>query len=60
MCCHSGAGHLGQNDITQGQASSTGMPPDQKVNKAEQLAYLSVNIAGAHYYIISEAVIDSI
>ncbi len=30
-----GAGWLVQNDITWGQANSTGMPPDQKVNKAE-------------------------
>jgi hypothetical protein len=27
-----------------GQANSTGMPPDQKVNKAEELTYLSANI----------------
>jgi hypothetical protein len=25
-----GAGYVGQNDITWGQASSTGIPPDQK------------------------------
>jgi hypothetical protein len=31
---------LGKNDITQGQANSTGMPPDQKVNKAEELTCL--------------------
>ncbi len=33
---------LGQNDLTQGQANRTGMPPDQKVNKAELLTYLSL------------------
>ncbi len=27
-----------------GPASSTGMPPDQKVNKADELTYLSTNI----------------
>jgi len=27
---------VGKNDITQGQGSSTGMPPEQKVNKAEK------------------------
>ncbi len=27
-----------------GQSKSTGMPPDQKVNKAEELTYLSINI----------------
>jgi hypothetical protein len=37
-CCHSGA-KLGQSDITQGQAGSTGVPPDQKVNKSEYLNY---------------------
>ncbi len=27
-----------------GHANSTGMPPDQKVNKAEELMYLSTKI----------------
>jgi hypothetical protein len=31
---------MGKNNITQGQANSTGMPPDQKVNKAEELTCL--------------------
>jgi hypothetical protein len=34
----------GQKDITLEQANSSGMPPDQKVNKAEELTYLSTNI----------------
>jgi hypothetical protein len=29
-----GSGQLVKNDITQGQANSTGMPPAQKENKA--------------------------
>jgi hypothetical protein len=29
----------------QGQANSTGMPPDQKVYKAEEVTYVSLNIA---------------
>jgi hypothetical protein len=28
-------GSLGENDITWGQANNTGVPPNQKVNKAE-------------------------
>ncbi len=35
---------LGKNSITWGQAKSTGMPPDKKVNKAEELAHLSIDI----------------
>jgi len=35
---------LCQNDVTQEQAKSTGMPPNKKVNKAEELTYLSTNI----------------
>ncbi len=38
-----GAGKKGKNDGTRGQADSTGMPPKQKVNKAEELTYLSIN-----------------
>ncbi len=34
-----GAGKLGKNDFTLGQANSTGMPPDHKVNKAEEQTY---------------------
>jgi hypothetical protein len=26
------------------QANSTGMPPDQKVNKAEELTYISIDM----------------
>ncbi len=32
-------------DITWGQTNITGMPLDQNVNKAEELTYLSTNIA---------------
>jgi hypothetical protein len=39
-----GAGYLSQNDITWGQANCTGMPPDQKMNKAEELTHLFTNI----------------
>jgi hypothetical protein len=35
---------VGKNDITWGQANSTGVPPNQKVNKAEELTYISTNI----------------
>jgi|APCry1669190288_1035285.scaffolds.fasta_scaffold252810_1 hypothetical protein len=38
-----GAGWLGQNDISQGQAGVC--YPTKKLNKAEELAYLSINIA---------------
>jgi len=34
----------GKTDVTQGQASSTGMPPDQKENKAEEQTCPSINI----------------
>jgi hypothetical protein len=33
---------LGKNYITLVQANSTGMPPDQKVIKAEELTNLSI------------------
>ncbi len=38
---------LGKNDVTSGQANSTDMPPPptNNVNKAEELTYLSTNIA---------------
>jgi hypothetical protein len=39
-----GVAKLGQNDVTQEQAKSTGMPPNKKVNKAEELTYVSTNI----------------
>ncbi len=40
-----GPGYLSNNDITWVQANSTGVPPDQKVDKAEELTYPSTNIA---------------
>jgi hypothetical protein len=42
-----GGGKLGKNAINSGQTSSTGMPPKQKVNKAEELTYLFINILQA-------------
>ncbi len=33
-----------KNDVTWGQANSTGMPPDLKVNKVYELTYLSINM----------------
>ncbi len=39
-----GEGWQGKYDVTQGQANSTGMPPNQNVNKPEELTYLSTNI----------------
>jgi hypothetical protein len=35
---------LGKNDITHGQANSNSVPPDQEVNKAEELTCHSINI----------------
>jgi hypothetical protein len=35
---------VGKNDITWGQANSTGVPPNKKVNKAEELTNLSPHI----------------
>jgi len=35
MMSFKGAGWLGKNDVTWGQAKGAGMPPYQKVNKAE-------------------------
>jgi hypothetical protein len=40
-----GAGYLGKNDVIWGQANSTSITPEQKVNKAAKVTYLSVNIA---------------
>ncbi len=45
MMSFRGAGKLGKNDVTWGQANSTGMPPNHKVNKAEEPTYLSMNMA---------------
>ncbi len=42
MTSFMGAGKLGNNDVTQGPAN---VPPNQKVNKAEEPIYLSINIA---------------
>ncbi len=39
-----GEGQLGKNDVTKGAANNAGVPADQKVNKVEQLTYLSINI----------------
>ncbi len=39
-----GADKVDKNDVTWGQANSTGMPPNPKVNKADKLTYLSTNI----------------
>ncbi len=35
---------MGKNDVTSGQAKNTGMTPNQKVNKAEEIISLSINI----------------
>jgi hypothetical protein len=42
MNINQGAGKLGKNDITWGSGKSTCVPPDQKLNKAEELTYLSL------------------
>jgi hypothetical protein len=39
---------LGKNDITEGQANSTFVPPDQKVNKPLLPTFLYKNIGGCH------------
>jgi len=36
---------LGQNDVILAHANSSGVPPNQKINKAEELTYLSKDIA---------------
>ncbi len=38
-----GAGKVDKNDTAWGQANTTGMPPDQKINITEELTYLSIN-----------------
>ncbi len=38
-----GEGQLGKNDVTQEQDNRTSMPPNTKVNKAEDLTYPSIN-----------------
>ncbi len=43
-CHHPGDRLARQNGIPRGQASSTGMPPNQTVNKVEELTHLSINI----------------
>jgi len=42
---------MGQNGITWGQDDSTGMTPEQKVNKAEEPTYISLNIWLNFYYL---------
>jgi hypothetical protein len=37
-----GTGHLGKNDVTWGQANSTGVPPDPK-SKQSRVTNLSLN-----------------
>ncbi len=39
---------MGKKDITGELVNSTGVPPDQKVNKAEELTNISLNI-GLNY-----------
>jgi len=39
-----GEAQLGKNDVTREQENSTSMPPNPKVNKAEDLTYPSINI----------------
>jgi len=40
----------GKKLLTRGQADSTGVPPYPKVNKAEELTYLSTNIGVQECY----------
>jgi hypothetical protein len=44
MTSFSGQSGWAKNDVTWRQANSTGMPPDQKVNKAKELHHVSINI----------------
>ncbi len=44
MMSFRGAGLPSQNDVTWGQANSTGVPPDQKSKQAVELTYLSTKI----------------
>jgi hypothetical protein len=37
---------LVKNDINYGQVNNIGTPPNQEVNKAEEITYLSINIQG--------------
>jgi hypothetical protein len=36
-----GAGQLSKNDVSMEYTNSMGVPPNQKVNKAQQLTYVS-------------------
>jgi hypothetical protein len=45
MTSFRGQANKAKNDITRRQANSTGMPLNQKVNKVEELTYLSINMA---------------
>ncbi len=40
-----GPGYLGKNDVTSGQANNTGVPPDQKVSKADELTCFFIDFA---------------
>ncbi len=37
----------GKNDVTQGHANGTSLPPDQRVSKAHEVTQLAVNIESA-------------
>jgi len=50
-----GSGYQGKNDITWGQAESTSIPPDQKVNKAEELTYPPINIDSNEWFCLTAA-----
>ncbi len=39
---------MAQNDVNQGVTNSTGMPPYQNADKAEEPTYLSINV-GLYY-----------
>jgi hypothetical protein len=45
-----GAGWLDKNDVTRGQANSSGVPPYPKVNKAEEITYLTISIVMNHSF----------
>ncbi len=47
-----GTDYLGKNDVIWGQAYRPAVIPNQRVNKAEELTYLSTNI-GSYYMQIS-------
>ncbi len=45
-----GAGWLDKNDVTRGQANSSGVPPYPKVNKAEEITYLTISTVMNHSF----------